>query len=289
MKKKSITQTSSTDVKPYILPILLTGEMYRKIRYLISKAVGYDIGNIDIYLQNKLTDPALHSNDYLKFEEPSKFRFMLMFTTCKGVYLLKNIFSSSKIDDGDNDDLYEAANREFLQEARDIDAPEGTEISFAYPDIPENVVIPSDVIIPSSENSEENASIISLFEMNPNENMEELNLDEMKILEMMSYFKANQCERLKDGICDKQHYLIGIGDVVINDKTYSGVHIYLYPDKHYDQVDVPQENIKDDIYLRYQENKHRRKKLPSPESCREDYLEKFNQLLVQFDHKSVEV
>jgi hypothetical protein len=279
MKKKSITQTSSTDVKPYLLPILLTGEIKKRFNTLMSKIVGYDMDGFNMYLQNKLTDPALHSNDYLKFEEPCNFKFEYLFTTCKGVYLLENMTSSSRVDD----DLFNA-NEAFLNEAKEIDEDnEGIEIDCDLPELPE--IIPSfEENLDEDQNEDENEE----KKKKRGENDETI-LDEMKIYEVMSHFKSNQCERIKDGICNKQHYIIGIGDVVIGDKTYSGVHIYLYPDKNYDQVDVPEENINDIIYLQCQENKLRHKKRLSPKKCEEAYLEKFNQLLIQFDYQSIGV
>ncbi len=245
------TSSQGAEVKPYLPPIPLTGEIKKRFCRLMNKIIGYDISEAPIYLQNKLTDPALHPNDYLRFEEPSKFKFEYILTTCKGIFPLKNMVPSEQMDD----DLSNI-NEEFLHEAEEL-GDEGI-IELECPELPAEAILHDEMI--SSENKEE------------------INPDEMKIHEVMSYFKANHCERRKNGICKKQHYLIGIGDVIIDEKTYSGVHIYLYPDKHFDQVDVPEENIMDDQYLHYCTQTQK-----SPFIYQRNYLKKFNTLLTEIE------
>jgi len=222
-------------------PIVITGKMKQKVLSLINKVASPKIDGGDVFLWNKLSDPNLHPNDYLKFEEPGNLTFTYILTTCRGVYLLNNLTNPLPMDE-------EVITSQVLEESglTDTDDLEPAD-EVALQEISEEVLL--------------------------HENLEE-NISEMKIHEVFSMFKSTICERRRDGICTKRHYLIGEGDVVINDKTYSGLHIYLYPDKNYNEVDVPHDEIMDELYLRFQ-----RDKKPIPSEYVNQYLKVFSTLL----------
>lgn len=257
--KTKKTQRVSEDV-PYLEPIPLPQELKKRVLSLINRVSDKKIVEEYVYLQNKLTDPNFHPNDYLKFESPSDFRFEYVLTLCKSVYSLREVNSPLPMDK----EIFMTTNQKMMEDALPSDDMDdeldGIENGLGLSEFPD-----------------EEFSDIS-------EDMRESgfgeDISEMKIHEAFAYFQENCCAKRKDGICHLRHYLIGIGDISINDKVYSGVHIYLYPDKHVYQVDVPKENIKDPLYLRL----HTEKNINHEEfrkMCKKTYLKDFEAVLAQ--------
>lgn len=262
MVQKKCCKKNVTDDDPYLEPILLTGSIKKRILHLINKVTDTKIQVDNVYLQNKLTDPGLHPNDYMRFEEPSDFTFEYVLATCKEVYLLKNMTAPLQMDS----QSLEAAHQEMVEEAAGSRSEEmQNELDditkeFNLPTIPKGVPILNET-----------------FEMGSSEE----DISGMKIHEAFKLFKANCCGKLKDGICHKRHYLIGMGDVEIDKKTYSGLHIYLYPDPHFDQVDIPEENIKDALYLRFQAEKTNSNIQELREYYKQEYINEFSLFLAR--------
>lgn len=257
--KTKKTQRVSEDV-PYLEPIPLPQELKKRVLSLINRVSDKKIIEEHAYLQNKLSDPNVHPNDYMTFESPNNFRFEYVLTICKGVYLLRDLNAALPMDK----DIFITTNQKMMEDVLqsdevddDLDALEnGLDLS-EFPD--------------------EEFSDISedLRDAGYSED-----ISETKIHEAFAYFQENCCAKRKDGICHLRHYLIGIGDVFINDEVYSGVHIYLYPDKHIYQVDIPEESIKDPLYLRL----HTEKNLNHEEFrkiCKKTYLKDFEAVLAQ--------
>lgn len=245
------TKMNLSEDDAFLKPIIIGGELKKRVLYLINKISEKKISRVRIHLWNKLSDPNVHPNDYLKFEEPSEFKFEYVLTTCRGVYLLNTLNTNPVIDQ----ESIEAAHQEIIEEATNNRSEEveneleDLTSQFKIPELPEE-----------SEN-------MFVDEILPHESLDE-DFSEMKIHEVFALFKSVCCKKIRDGVCDKRHYLIGKGDIVINDVTYSGLHIYLYPDKHYDQVDIPEENIKDDTYFRFKRDKD----TPGIEYSRPEYV-----------------
>jgi len=231
-----------TDDEPFLKPIILVKGLKKKVLQLIKTAAGKERfeelmnpkqGELerphlpdDLYLWNKLSDPNFHPNDYLEFESPSKFKFHFAFTTCKGVYLFENLNSSLSME------MVE----EILEEVPETE-DEGLDPTEEYvleePELSELPITEGQVVLIPGED-----------------------ITGMKIHEVFSFFKEHCCKKLKDGVCHKRHFLIGMGDIVTAEKIYSGIHIYLYPDQNFDQVDVPEDNITDDLYFRFMRDKN---------------------------------
>ena len=250
--------------EPFLRPIIITKQLKRKLNNLIEKSGGEVDRTFMMYLWNKLSDPNVHPNDYMKFEEPSEFQFTHVLTTCKGVYMLSNLVRSNIVSDDDTQAM-EASYKTLCEEAGEngtIEMDDNFEFlkkEFNLPDVPEDVV-----------------EIGETVELEPQED-----LFDMKIKDGFRLFQACFCEKRKDGICAKRHYLIGAGSVVINNKTYTGTHVYLYPDVHYDQTTIPEEEIKDSLYLAFQSQKE----APGIQHARlryvSGYVKEFRELLSQ--------
>jgi len=225
--------------EPFLRPIIITKQLKRKLNNLIEKSGGEVDRTFMMYLWNKLSDPNVHPNDYMKFEEPSEFQFTHVLTTCKGVYMLSNLVRSNIVSDDDTQAM-EASYKTLCEEAgecRTLEMDDEFDLlkrEFHIPDLPEE-----DVAIVGEKMEVEQPE----------------DLFDMKIKDGFKLFQSCFCEKRKDGVCKKRHYLIGAGSIVINNETYTGVHIYLYPDVHFEQTDIAEEDIKDPLYLAFQNQK----------------------------------
>ncbi|MCX6823940.1 MAG: hypothetical protein NT085_02340, partial [candidate division SR1 bacterium] len=246
---------------------LITGDKIKKGVVIIdagtSKMDGKIVGDVDrkslMYLWNKLSDPNVHPNDYLQFEAPSEFIFTHVLTTCKGAYMLSNLVSG--IDDNDNQAI-EKGYQEEAAETRTVEADDEFELMKKenhIPDLPEDEVV-----------------VDEIMEVEQPEN-----LFDMKIKDGFKLFQRCFCEKRKDSLCAKRHYLIGTGSVMINNETYTGTHVYLYPDVNYEETDIAEEDIKDPLYLAFQTQKD----TPGIQYARSryvcGYVKEFRELLSQ--------
>ncbi|MEI6119316.1 MAG: hypothetical protein WCP92_09305 [bacterium] len=245
--------------EPFLKPIIITKHLKRKLNGLIKKSGGEVHRASMMYLWNKLSDPNVHPNDYMKFEAPSDFVFTHVFTTCKGVYMLSNLVSGI---DGNDTQAIEKGYQEEAAEIRTVESDDEFELmkkEHHIPDLPEDEVV-----------------VDEIMEVEQPEN-----LFDMKIKDGLKLFQQCFCEKRKDTLCAKRHYLIGTGSVVINNETYTGTHVYLYPDVNYEQTDIAEEDIKDSLYLAFQSQKE----TPGIQHARlryvSGYVKEFKELLSQ--------
>ncbi len=217
---------SSFPTEAFLRPIILD----RKIREKICHELGVQDENVSMYLWNKLSDPHIHPNDYVKLEEPSELVFSHVLTTCRGIIPLEDIFQEKIILDNKLMD-------EVLTECHERA-------------IEENEYLEEEVL--------EGFDLIE-DELEIQDSLDIETIAVQKIKDMFSQVKQTCCKHLNDGSCFKRHYLIGQGSVVVEEKKYQGIHVYLYPDVHYEQTDSDDE-IVDQRYLRYKKNPTKQKR-----------------------------
>ncbi|MEI6672062.1 MAG: hypothetical protein WCL02_01545 [bacterium] len=254
-----------TPDEAFLEPIILQGNIKKKLCKLMQKA-GYGVDpKKEFYLQTKLTDPNFHPNDYFHLEGPSELNFTHLLTTCEGVFLLRNLVDSP-IDNN-------AALKAVQQHCEDNRI---THLS-------DEDVLP-DLFFMKENNIPELPQEVAheLIESEETEEIEIVNhFSDMKVSEVIKLFQNRCCSHPKKKICHKRHYLMGIGEVIINEKEYSGLHIYLAPDIHYEQLGDLSDKIHDDLYLLFQTEKN----IPGIQHIRNKYahgyLKEFSLLLDQ--------
>lgn len=223
----------------FLEPIIIQGDIKKKLCKLMQKA-GYVVDpKKEFYLQTKLTDPNFHPNDYFHLEGPSELNFTHILTACEGVFLLRNL-----VDSPIDDRTALKAVQQHCEENRVIhltDEDVLPEVFFMkennIPELPQEV---ANELIENEETVE--SEVVNHFA-------------DMKVSEVIKLFQNHCCAHPKKKLCHKRHYLMGVGEVVINEKEYSGLHVYLAPDIHYEQLGDLSDKIHDDLYLLFQEQK----------------------------------
>ncbi len=229
--------------KPFLNPIELEAKTRAKIVKLFKKTGEEIYLDCQIFLWNKLSDPNIHPNDYLHLEdEVNSFVFTHVITTCKGLFLLTNLNKSLV----GEDETLDAVDDELFESALDAVLESGKEFNDDETDDAE-----SDAV----EKSGEHEVDMKMPEDLVSEFCEKFSLEDMKIKEAFAMFKSACCQRRNDGTCDKRHYLVGRGKIVVENQEYEGIHIYLYPDIHYEQADDPKHQITDPLYLQFQKER----------------------------------
>ncbi len=220
----------------FLHPIELVGKA-RKTFCNRFKKTGAQVGKCNVYLWNKLSDPNVHPNDYLTFEAPSTITITHVITTCKGVFALGELLKAPV----DDKEAFALASQEMLEQSAEFRTEEmDEEFSLTQKEFHVDNEIP-DELVPVEE-------VLKI------EQGQET-FENMKIKEVFEFFQSSCCKKIQDGVCHKRHYLIGTGKVVVENREYEGIHIYLYPDIHYDQATEPGKEIQDSLYLQFQKNK----------------------------------
>lgn len=210
----------------FIKPIIVDDDLRDIFVSLMAKKSGKIIPfTMPVYLCNKLVDPTVHPNDYIKLEG-NNFEFTHIITTCQGVYSVASLFEDEKL----TSDIIENVDEEFKEEHFDSTTAEDDE-----PPFPKNFF---DGIRPDD--------IADLGDEYP--------MPSVKIKDLFHLFQQNCCEHRKSAICKRRHFLVGEGAVRIEDEPYEGIFIYLYPDVHYEQSDNPDKEIADKYYQKFNEN-----------------------------------
>lgn len=220
----------------FLHPIELTGKARKTFCNRFKKA-GAQVEECNVYLWNKLSDPNVHPNDYLTFEAPSTFSITHVITTCKGIFALGELLKAPV----DDQEAFALASQEMLEQSAEFRTEEMDEdFSLTEKELHFNAELPEE-LLPVDE-------VLQI------EQGQET-FENMKIKEVFEFFQSACCKKINDGVCHKRHYLIGTGKVVVENREYDGIHIYLYPDIHYDQATDPEKEIQDSLYRQFQKDK----------------------------------
>jgi len=223
----------------FLRPILLDGEARKKFCKRFKKSGG-DPGNCKVYLWNKLSDPNVHPNDYLSFESPNTLTITHVITTCKGIFALDELLKPPV----ESEEAFELVSREMRERS----------IEFRTEEMDEDFELTQKEMGIGTELPEDFKPVDESIQMERSQD----GFDDMKIKEVFKLFQSSCCKKINDGVCHKRHYLVGKGKVVIEGNEYEGIHIYLYPDLHYNQVSDPEKEIQDSLYLQFQTEKELR-------------------------------
>jgi len=205
-----------------IKPILLDGKIKKRFLALF----GEESYTGPVYLWNKLSDPNVSPNDYLVFES-GNFSVTHFMTHCKGIISIDELNRGEDIDS--------KILMELSQDLKGFDIEEEDDDLIDL--INEEAEVPEDLLSGS-------------------DNETDFKKENMKLKDALAYVQSYCCQKRLNNKpyeknCQKRHYFIGVGNVQVQKSLYCGIHVYLFPDAHYEQCEEPEKEILDVLYLKF--------------------------------------